>query len=376
MDRIPVFQPWIDEDDILSVRHSLMNTEISGTSGVVGRFEEAISLEVGSRYVTAVANGSLALDLVFNSLKLSQGDEVIIPNLAIISCLAAVVRSGATPVFIDVDQFNWNMSVENFVAAITDRTRAVLVVHTYGLPSPIIEIKQICDERNLLLIEDAAEAHGQQINGTKCGNFGHASIFSFYANKHIAAGEGGAICTNSLDFHKRIKSMSNLAFGETNRFMHSEFGWNYRISGLAAALGISQSKKLCSVITKKQAQAEIYNRLLADFEDEIQIPEKFSNGAENHYWIYGVVLKKPNRRDFITSYLSNLGIETRPFFYPLSEQPAIKKYEHKKAENLEISFHLGANGFYLPMGSHLTETLQEVIVNHLIEGLKITRSTL
>ena len=376
MDRIPVFQPWIDESDIAAVRNSLLNSEISGTSAVVGRFEQAISSEVGTKYVTAVANGSVALDLVFSILELKAGDEVIIPNLAIISCLAAIVRSGATPVFIDVDPFNWNMTVENLKAAITDRTRAVLVVHTYGLPAPIIAINRICKERNVLLIEDAAEAHGQQVEGIKCGNFGDVSIFSFYANKHIATGEGGAICTNSNDFHKRVKSMSNLAFGKTNRFMHDEFGWNYRISGLAAALGISQANKLNFVIGQKKLQADIYDRLLSNFENEIQLPMQFANGADNHYWIYGVVLKNQNQREFITSYLSNCGVETRPFFYPLSEQPAIKKYNHRKADDLRVSNNLGANGFYLPMGSHITENLQESIADHLIDGLKKINSSL
>jgi perosamine synthetase len=363
---IPVFAPWIDDRDVYSVTKCLENGWISGTSPIVSEFEEGIKALSRQEYISAVANGSVALDLAFASLNLEDGDEVIVPNLTIISCLAAVVRTGATPVLVDVNPKDWNMSLDAVREAFSERTKVVLAVHTYGLPAPIIELREFCSKNGVILVEDAAEAHGLTVSGKPCGSFGDISTYSFYANKHVTSGEGGAVCTNSPEISNRVRGLRNLSFGKENRFEHDELGWNYRISGLAAALGISQLKKLDRIISEKKYQGTYYTNLLDKVDLEISLPMESANGGINNFWVYGVVAKSSTaRRDFVER-LSKMGIETRPFFHPLSEQPVTRTLNVKSSGNLDASRMLGKCGFYLPTGSHMTPEKQEFVVASLI----------
>lgn len=362
---IPVFSPWIDNRDSDSVTSFLQKGWISGTSPVVSEFENGIKNLCRKEYVSAVANGSVALDLAFASLGLGIGDEVIVPNLTIISCLAAIVRTGATPVLVDVDPFDWNISLPAVNNALTERTKAVLAVHIYGLPAPIHALRELCTRKGIFLIEDAAEAHGLEVLGAPCGSFGDISTFSFYANKHVTAGEGGAVCTNILEKSERVDSLRNLAFGKKNRFEHEELGWNYRIGGLSAALGISQLKKLPEIIAAKKSQGAYYTELLNEVDLDLSLPLASANGGENNYWVYGVVARTHSMKQLLVAGLSQLGIETRPFFHPLSEQPVIQSLNVRISGSLVESKRLGACGFYLPTGSHMTPHKQELIVQSL-----------
>jgi perosamine synthetase len=367
---IPVFSPWIDDEDISSVTDCLRNGWISGTSPIVSNFESGIKELSQKEYVTAVANGSVALDLAFASLNLQTGDEVILPNLTIISCLAAVIRAGATPVLVDVNPIDWNMSFSAVREAFTERTKAVLAVHTYGLPAPIAELRDYCSERGALLIEDAAEAHGLIISGNPSGSFGDISTYSFYANKHVTSGEGGAVCTNSPIISERVNQLRNLAFGKVNRFEHEELGWNYRISGLAAALGISQLKKLDKIIAEKKIQGAYYSQLLGEMALSVSLPAKTANGGDNNYWVYGIVVESNSMRHKIMTELIKAGVETRPFFHPLSEQPVTKSLTVKMSGSLDTSLRLGQCGFYLPTGAHVTPAKQEYVVESIAQIFK------
>jgi perosamine synthetase len=335
----------------------------------VQEFENCIADLSDRQYVAAVSNGSVALDLAFEALNLSPGDEVILPNFTIISCLSAVVRSGAKPILIDVDPITWNMTLQAVETAFTPKTKAVLVVHIYGLPAPVDEIANFCRTNDVFLVEDAAEAHGITINGRPCGSFGDVSTFSFYANKHVTSGEGGAICTNSRDIYDRVISMRNLAFGKLNRFEHEEFGWNYRLGGLAAALGISQAKKLPEIIRQKKTQGDIYNRLLSSATgDVLQLPALTANGSANNYWVYGVVCKDQLMKTKIVQGLNENNIETRPFFYPLSEQPVFKALNLTLGSPLVHSLHLGSCGIYIPTGGHINFSTQERISEIILQS--------
>lgn len=369
MDQTPVFSPWIDDEDLASVNRALNLGWISGTSPIVQEFEEDISKLTERRFVAAVSNGSAALDLAFEALDIGPGDEVILPNFTIISCLSAVLRTGATPILVDVDPISWNMQLEDVEAAYSNHTKAVLVVHTYGLPSPIDKISDFCRKKNIYLVEDAAEAHGILVNGQPCGSFGDVSTFSFYANKHVTCGEGGAVCTNSETIYDRVTKMRNLAFGRVNRFEHEELGWNYRISGLAAALGISQLKKLARIIELKKTQGRIYSELLDKVGDRIQLPAHSANGSENNFWVYGILLPDENAKTETVKVLNTNGYETRPFFHPLSEQPVFKRRNELPRIPLENSIRLGKNGIYLPTGFHINETIQHKIINLIVGGL-------
>lgn len=365
---IPVFSPLITSKDIFHVLKSLLKNNLSGSSPVVKDFEEQFSDKFENRNAIAVSNGSVALDIALNVLDLNDQDEVIVPSFTIISCLSAILRSGATPVFCDVDLNSWNMTIENVKEAYSDHTKAVLVVHTYGLPADILEIKKFCDEKNIILIEDTAEAHGLRVGQKFCGTFGTVSTFSFYANKHITTGEGGMILTDSKTLEEKAKKMRNLDFNSKKTFIHENLYWNYRLGGLQAAMGISQLKKLDSTINFKKKQGSYYSKLFEKYQTLIQTPLESYLETQNHYWVYGIVLRIDGIRDLVIEDLYNEGIETRPFFYPLHLQPALpSKFRSKKV--LLNTEHISRNGFYIPMGKHVSFKMQNKIVNTIIKSV-------
>tara|TARA_B100000242_G_scaffold245232_1_gene185692 strand:+ start:631 stop:1746 length:1116 start_codon:yes stop_codon:yes gene_type:complete len=363
---INVFEPNIGFTDILNVLQNLAKKNISGSSPVIQDFENKLSDLFSRNYAVSVTNGSVALDLSFQLLNLNDGDEVIVPSHTIISCLSAIVRSKAVPIFCDIDKKSWNMTAEHVEKLISDKTKAVLLVHTFGLPSEAKKIKQLCKDYNLKLIEDSAEAHGQYESGIKCGNFGDISTFSFYANKHITTGEGGALLTDSEEIYLKALQMRNLDFNSTERFKTENLYWNYRLSGLQASLGLSQIKKMKKTIDLKIKQGNYYTELLKDYDELFQLPLKENNGSLNHYWVYGVVLKKENIRDNLMEDLFKAGIETRPFFWPLHLQPSLPKIFSKLNNELPNSEYIGKNGLYIPLGSHVSKKMQKKIVQQLI----------
>jgi len=366
---IRVFEPWISFSNIVEVNKALFKNQISGSSIYVKKFEDEFKKFIGMEHSVAVSNGSDALDLSFQALNLTKDDEVILPSFSIISCLSSIIRSGAKPVFADVSIETSNITLDEIKRVRTKNTKAVLVVHTYGLPADIDQIKDYCTENSLTLIEDTAEAHGMMFEGKYCGSFGDISTFSFYANKHITSGEGGMIMTNSKKIFQTLQQMRNLDFNNERRFVHNKLYWNSRLSGLQAALAYSQIKNISKVIYKKQQQAAIYDSLLSQIK-EISIPIKSYKGTENNYWVYGIVLKTPNLRDKLIEHLYNNGVESRPFFWPLHLQPAY--LNSNNAENIELinSEYLGKNGLYLPMGAHINKKIQKKIVNILEKNIE------
>ncbi len=366
---IPVFTPEITTSDIFSVLKNLRRNNISGNSPIVEEFEKNFSKLYEDKNAIAVSNGSVALDVALNLFNFSDGDEVILPSFTIISCLAAVIRSGATPVFCDVDINTWNMTIKDIEKVYSKNTKAVLAVHTYGLSADILNIKEFCDKNNLFLIEDSAEAHGLKVNKKLCGTFGDVSTFSFYANKHITTGEGGMVLTNTKDLADKAKQIRNLDFQSRKRFAHENLFWNYRMGGMQASLGISQLKKLDSTIKFKKNQGNTYTDLFDNYQNYIQLPKTNYLNSNNHYWVYGIILKKEGIRDKVIKDLFEKGIETRPFFHPLHLQSAlpIQFINSKKLPNSEI---LGKNGLYIPMGKHINVKLQKKIVYETVQSIK------
>ena len=363
---ISVFEPRLSINDKLSVMKTLLNNEISGTSPIVSKFEKACAEKFDRRYGVAVSNGSVALDLAFQLIDFSEGDEVILPSFTIVSCLSAITRSKATPVFCDVNGESWNMTLEQVKEKTTSKTRAILMVHLYGLTAEADKISKYCGEKNIILIEDSAEAHGQQVNSKKCGSFGLMSTMSFYANKHITTGEGGIILTDSKEIYEKANLMRNLGFKSEKRFQHDEFYWNYRMGGLQASLGISQLASLDNNIQKKINQGNYYLEKLDSIKEKIKLPMREHNNVKNHYWVFGVVLKKNGITKEVIKSLDKLGIQTRPFFWPLHLQKALKNIDLHEQPELPVSENLGKNGFYIPIGGHLSKSKQNYISKSLI----------
>lgn len=359
---IPVNTPLLAETERRYLLECLDTGWISSEGPFVAKFEAAFAARVDRSEAIAVCNGSAALDVAVAALGLGPGDEVILPTFTIISCAAAVVRAGATPVVVDADPRTWNMTAEFVEAAVTRRTKAIMVVHLYGLPVEMDPILRIAAKHGLKVIEDAAEMHGQFCHGRPCGSFGDVSTFSFYPNKHITTGEGGMVVTNDAEIAARCRSLRNLCFQAGKRFVHEELGWNFRMSNLQAALGLAQLERLDAHVERKRAIGRRYAELLAELPD-VQQPLPRTDYAENIYWVYGVVLGESHPFDGEEAMrrLAAEGIGTRPFFWPMHEQPVFRKRGLFANAHCPVAERLARRGFYLPSGLGLSEENQVTV---------------
>lgn len=352
---IPVNEPLLDGNEKRYLAECIDTGWISSDGPFVKRFEVEFAAQVGRKYGIAVCNGSAALEAAVAALHIGPGDEVIIPAFTIISCAMAVVRVGATPVLVDCDAVSWNMRVDDIAARITPRTRAIMVVHIYGLPVDMDRVLDLAARHNLKIIEDAAEMHGATYKGRPCGSFGDISTFSFYPNKHVTTGEGGMLVTDSETLAERCRALRNLCFQVTQRFVHEELGANWRMSNLQAAVGVAQIERLSEFVARKQRMGARYRDLLQDLPIELQLAE--IEGAQNIYWVFGVVLRDevPFVAQEAMRRLGVLGIGTRPFFWPMHEQPALRKLGLFEGEVYPNAERLARRGFYLPSGLALKD---------------------
>ena len=368
---IPVSRPCITKDDVDAVAGILRDGFVSGDAPIVAEFESAFASAVHRKHGIAVSNGSVALDLALHALDLEVGDEVIVPSFTIASCLFAVLRTKATPIFIDVDQLTWNLSFDTLHSAISPRTRALLAVHTYGLPIDMDPVIALCKEHQVVIIEDAAESHSVTYNNKQCGSFGLASTFSFYANKAITTGEGGMVVTDDDDFAQRLRGLRNLAFlpAPRPRFVHEEIGWNCRLSAMQAALGKSQLLRMIDVTEEKRRIGLAYHLQLSDH-PLIRLQPTETPYSRNMDWVFGIVLADQFDLRQVASSLRGHGVDSRPFFFPLHRQPVLAKYSLSKQPSLPVSERLGSQGLYLPSFIGITDDEINFCVQQLISVLQ------
>ena len=308
----------------------------------------------------AVSNGSAALELAVKAIGIGKGDEVIMPTFTIISCALAVVRAGATPVYVDADPLTWNMKVEDIEPLITERSKAIMAVHIYGITVDMDPLLEIAKKYKLKIIEDAAEVIGQTYKGLPCGSFGDISTLSFYPNKHITTGEGGMVLVNGDELAQRCKRLRNLCFGKTDRFVHQEIGWNFRMSNLQAAVGVAQLERLPQTLEKKREIGRMYHEHLEGSET-LTLPLARTDYCENIYWVFGVISKNESKdAKWWMIKLAEQGIGTRPFFYPMHLQPALQ-IGSKAENNFPNSEKITKYGLYLPSGLNLDESVVEEI---------------
>ncbi|MBW4593912.1 MAG: DegT/DnrJ/EryC1/StrS family aminotransferase [Brasilonema angustatum HA4187-MV1] len=356
MKPIPVNEPLLDGNEKKYLFECIETGWISSEGSFVKQFEEQFAASVGCKYAIAVCNGSVALDAAVVALGIGSGDEVIMPTFTIISCAAAIVRAGAVPVIVDCDPHTWNMDVNQIEDKITARTKAIMVVHIYGLPVDMDQVLNLADKYGLHIIEDAAEMHGQTYKGRPCGSFGTISTFSFYPNKHITTGEGGMLLTNDQKLAERCRSLRNLCFQPQKRFVHEELGWNMRMTNLQAAIGVAQLERLDEFVARKRRMGQIYTELLATVPD-IQLPLPRTTYATNIYWVYGLVLKDniAFEAQEAMQYLAQHKIGTRPFFWCMHEQPVFIKMGLFEKESCPVAEKIARRGFYIPSGLALTD---------------------
>lgn len=356
MNFIPVNEPLLNGNEKKYLNECIDTGWISSEGPFVKRLEDNMAAYVGRKHAAAVSNGTVALDLAIEALELNPGDEVIMPAFTIISCILGLVRRGIKPVLVDSDPDTWNMDVSHIEEKITAKTKAIMVVHIYGLPVDMDSVIELAQKYELMIIEDGAEAHGLEYKGKKCGSFGDISIMSFYPNKHVTTGEGGMVLTDNERMYERCNSFRNLCHKPGFRFVHEELGYNYRMSNIQAAVGVAQLEKIEEHLQKKQEMGKLYQEIFRNNE-KFQKPLEKTSYAQNVYWVFGLVMDKSDKRSAheVIEQLAKEGIGCRPFFYPMNLQPALKKLGLFEGESYPVAEWLYEKGFYVPSGLSLTE---------------------
>jgi len=362
--KIPVNEPLLNGNERKYLLRCFDEGYISSTGKYINKFELEFAKKVNRKYAIAVSNGTVALQLAFDSLNIKKNDEIILPSFTIISCILPIIRIGAKPILVDSNINTWNMDVNKIEQLITKKTKAILVPHIYGLPVDMDPLIKIAKKFKLKLIEDSAEVLGLKYKNRLCGSFGDISTFSFYANKHITTGEGGMIVTDNKKIAERCFSLRNIFFNNFKRFVHHGLGWNARLTNIQASIGIAQLERLDEFVKIKRKIGDAYNKGLINNENYIKPLESTPYG-KNIYWVYGVLIAKPKLSvKKIVKKLKKVGIETRPFFWPLHQQPILKKLGLFKNIKLPVSEYLSKNGFYLPSGLSLNKKQQAYVIKN------------
>ena len=352
---IPVNEPFLGETETKNVLECLQTGWISSEGSFIRAFEEKWATYCGMNYGVAVSNGSVALEIAVVALDLQPGDEIIMPSFTIISCAQAVTNHRGMPVLVDCDPETWCMDVSQVETRITSRTRAIMPVHIYGHPVDMDPLRELTQKYNLVMLEDAAEAHGGEYKGQKCGGLGDISCFSFYANKIITTGEGGMVLTNDAVQAERLRSLRNLCFKKERRFYHTELGNNYRLTNLQAAIGVAQIERVEESIQKKRWMAARYIEQMDGIKG-LSLPVE-RPWAKNVYWMFGIVLDPALGLDAaqFAGLLADQGVMTRPFFLGMHEQPVFHEMGLFVGERYPVTEHIARQGLYLPSGLTLTQ---------------------
>lgn len=355
MNQIPVNEPLLDGREKALLLECIETGWVSSDGPFVARFEQMFAEFIGAGYGIAVCNGTAALETALYAAGIGPGDQVILPTFTIVSCLVAILRLGAVPVLVDVEPETWTMDVSQIENCITPRTRGILPVHMYGHPVDMDPVLDLARRHNLVVVEDAAEVHGAEYKGRKCGSMGTASAWSFYANKIINTGEGGMVLTSDPVVAERAASYRNLCFRTDRRFYHLDFGYNFRMTNMQAALGVAQVERIEHFVATKRRLGDLYRRLLADVPGvRFQVEKPW---AKTVYWMYSIELDAslPFDADDVRAALAEKGVGTRPFFIGLHEQPAALSRGLFVGQRFPVSERIARRGLYLPSGLALTD---------------------
>lgn len=353
--RIPLSQPSITALEVACVTDAVQSGWVSSKGAYIDRFEESFAAYCGTQYALTTSSGTTALHLALLGYGIQPGDEVIVPDITFVATANAVAYTGAKPVFVDIDRETLCIDVEKVKQAITAKTKAIIAVHLYGHPADIPALKVIAHSKNIIIIEDAAEAHGATIQGQRTGALGDCGVFSFYGNKIVTCGEGGMLTTNDADLYHRAVHLRSQAMSPTQRYWHTEIGFNYRMTNLQAALGFAQMKRIDEFIQKKRTIFEQYCHHLLPH-PKIKL-NRTVPWAENVFWQVCMEVEgwtTVDRDEFMRA-IAKRGIESRPYFYPLSDMPM---YKADSLYQTPVAHQISQQGLNLP--SYFEMTNQEI----------------
>jgi perosamine synthetase len=357
--KIPVYRPSLLGNERKYVNECLDSTWISSKGRFINEFESAFSKAVEVDHSISVCNGTVALHLALLVLGIGPSDEVIVPTLTYIASVNAITYTGATPIFVDADPVTWQMDPQDVLRHITPRTRALMPVHLYGQSCDMSSLMAIARDKRLFVIEDCAEAFGSRYKMQHVGSFGDLSAFSFFGNKTITTGEGGMVVTNDQTLASRARHFRGQGLADHREYWHDVVGYNYRMSNIAAAIGLAQLERADQIITQKRNLASTYKRALAGLPVEIHAehPETIHS-----YWMISLLVSSPGHRDSLRIHLAQDGVETRPVFFPVHTMPMYAK----KFRRYPVAESIAWRGINLPSWPDMTED----DVNHVVFSIR------
>ncbi|XZE34355.1 DegT/DnrJ/EryC1/StrS family aminotransferase [Pirellulaceae bacterium SH501] len=364
---IRVAVPVLDGNEAKYVMNCLEETWISSRGKYISQFEASLAAFLGVKDVVVTNNGTTSLHLAMVALGIQPGDEVIMPTLSYVATANAAKYCGAEPVFVDCESKYLSMDPDQIESAITPKTKAIMPVPLYGHPVDIAAIESIAAKHGLFVIEDSAEALGAKAHGKMVGAFGNCASFSFFGNKIITTGEGGALSTNDQALADRMRFLRGQAVDPNKNYWHTEVGYNYRMTNIAAAIGVAQMERINFHLAKRRQVARWYNEMLAPFQDLLQLPTEAS-WAEHSYWMYTVLMRPEVEcdRDAWMKQLSENGVETRPIFYPIHTMPAF----HGALGDFPVAESCAARGINLPTHGRLSRSDVEYVSEQVVSTLK------
>jgi perosamine synthetase len=363
---IPVFEPYIGEEEVEAVAAAVRRGEISGSFGEeIPGFEQEFADFLGARHGVACTSGTTALHLAVAALDLEPGSEILVSASTNVATALAAFHNNCVPVPVDSEAETWNLNLDLLEGLIGERTRAIIPVHLFGHPVDMDRLNEIAERHDLVVIEDCAESHGATVRGRMTGALGGMGCFSFYANKIITTGEGGMVTTDDDALAERLRYLRTLAFGQP-RFLHEDAGFNFRMTGYQAAMGRVQLRKIDHILEQKRRVARTYNELLADVPG-VQTPAE-KDWARNVYWMYAITVNEefPLSRDELMGSLREANIESRTFFCPMNMQPFLREQDGFRDVACPVAERLWETGLYLPCAI----TLGDDEIAHVVEQIR------
>lgn len=367
---IPVATPDLSGNEEKYVVDAIRSTWISSTGYYIQRFEKEFAESCGARTSVTVANGTIALHLAMLALDVRPGDEVLVPSLTYIATANAVRYVGAEPVFVDVDPQTWCIDPALIEAKITRRTKGIIAVHLYGHPADMDAINHLAAVHGLWVVEDAAEAHYARYKGRVVGNLADIATFSFYGNKILTSGEGGALIVRDPQLEIRVRTLRGQGMDPNRRYYFPVTGYNFRLTNIASAILCAQLERRDEIVARRQAIFRLYDRHLAG------IPgigfQPVASWAQPAPWLYCVAIDQDafgRSRDDVMEALATEGIESRPFFLSLHRLPPFREESERRGEVLPVTDRLSESGINLPTFNGLSEK-DIVKIANVLKGLK------
>jgi perosamine synthetase len=361
---IPLSAPDITQAEIDAVTAVLRTPRLS-LGPQLNAFESAFATHHNMPHAVAVSSGTAGLHIALLTLGIGPGHEVIVPSFTFIAVANAVIQAGATPVFADIDPVSLNLDPAGVAASITPCTRAIIVVHTFGIPAQMDQLRHLAALHNLVILEDACEAIGATFHHQPVGTFGDLSVFGFYPNKQMTTGEGGAVLARSAAHATRLRSLRNQGRAGTEWLDHAEHGYNYRLSEMACALGSVQLNRLTEMLALRQAAAERYLALLADI-PVIELPPSRLPQCTISWFVFVIRMPDGPSRDRAQAQLAARGIASGRYFAPIHLQPAWRNHPQARV-SLPITEAIAPRLLALPLFNRITEQQQSQIAHALAE---------